>query len=45
MKTGDILAAFIVATVISVAVYSLFRKKQIFAVYDEQGNLISTQAA
>jgi hypothetical protein len=45
MKTGEILAAFVVATVISVAVYSLVRKKEVFAVYDEQGNLISTQVA
>lgn len=45
MKTGEILAAFLVVTVISVAVYSLIRKKELFTVYDEQGNPISTQVA
>jgi hypothetical protein len=43
MKTGEVIAVFIVATILSVAVYSIARKKEAFAVYDEQGNLVATQ--
>lgn len=45
MKKGELLAVFLAVAVFSAIGYSLFRKQELFAVYDEKGNLISTQQA
>lgn len=45
MKSGEIIAVFLVAAVLAGVSYALFRKRDTFLVYDEQGNLVSTQRA
>jgi len=45
MKTGEIIAVFVVATVIATVGYTLLRKRETFLVYDEQGNLVESQQA
>tara|TARA_R110000751_G_scaffold42949_5_gene99367 strand:- start:2844 stop:2987 length:144 start_codon:yes stop_codon:yes gene_type:complete len=45
MKTGELVAVFLVAVVLAGVSYALFRKRDAFAVYDEQGNLVSTEMA
>lgn len=45
MKTGEIIAVFVVATAIATVGYTLLRKRETFLVYDEKGNLVESQQA
>jgi hypothetical protein len=45
MKSGEIIAVFLVSAVFAGVIYALTRKRDTFLVYDKQGNLVSTQRA
>ena len=45
MKSGEIIAVFLVSVLIVGVSYSVLRKRDTFMVYDEKGNAISMRNA
>jgi hypothetical protein len=45
MKTAEIITVFLVSAILAGVAVSVFRRRETFAVYDEQGNLVDYQQA